>query len=125
MTDHLNEARTFAECAQNWGSPDDRSIPYALHGITHALIAIAEALLADPPDSARPTEARTASERWQIPARQLDGSNIGKPVKIGMRIGTLMYVQHNGITTRLLLDCGPSGDFDWTTDSSALVEVQW
>ena len=44
MTDHLNQAREIAECAQNWGSPDDRSIPYALHGITHALIAIAEAL---------------------------------------------------------------------------------
>ena len=144
MTDHLNQAREIAECAQNWGSQDARSIPYALHGITHALIAITEALnaagtprtaprsdddaadvLADPPDSARPTEARTASERWQIPARQLDGSNIGKPVKIGMRIGTLRYVQHDGITTRLLLDCGPSGDVDWTIDSSGLVEVQW
>ena len=44
MTDHLNEAREVAKCAQNWGSPDARSVPYALHGITHALIAIAEQL---------------------------------------------------------------------------------
>ena len=42
MSDHLQEAREFVECAENFSSPDDRSIPFVLHGILHALIAIAE-----------------------------------------------------------------------------------
>ena len=42
MSDHLQEAREFVECAANHASPDARSIPFALHGILHALIAIAD-----------------------------------------------------------------------------------
>ena len=42
MSDHLQEAREFVERAENFSSPDDRGIPFALHGILHALIAIAE-----------------------------------------------------------------------------------
>ena len=42
MIDHLQEAREIVECTANHTSPDDRSIPFALHGILHALIAIAE-----------------------------------------------------------------------------------
>ena len=46
MTDHLEEAREFVACAENFSSPDDRSIPFALHGILHGLIAIAERMAA-------------------------------------------------------------------------------
>ena len=49
-TDHLQEARKFVECSENFGSPDDRSVPFALHGIMHALIAIAERM----PEPTRP-----------------------------------------------------------------------
>lgn len=42
MSNHLQEARKFVECAENHTSPDARSVPFALHGILHALIAIAE-----------------------------------------------------------------------------------
>ena len=42
MSDHLHEAREFVGCAENFSSPHDRSTPFALHGILHALIAIAE-----------------------------------------------------------------------------------
>ena len=42
MTDHLQEAREIADSAWNHTSPDDRSIPLVLHGILHALVAIAE-----------------------------------------------------------------------------------
>ena len=50
MTDHLQEAREFVGCAENFSSPDDRSAPFALHGILHALIAIAERM----PEPTRP-----------------------------------------------------------------------
>ena len=55
MTDHLHEAREFVECAENFSSPDDRSIPFALHGILHALIAIAERM----PEPTRADAARS------------------------------------------------------------------
>ena len=42
MINHLQEARMVAECPSNYTSPDSRSVPFALHGILHALIAIAE-----------------------------------------------------------------------------------
>lgn len=43
MSDHLSEARRIASFAEDVaGSPDDRSVPYLLAGILHALIAVAE-----------------------------------------------------------------------------------
>ena len=76
MTDHLQEAREFVACAENFSSPDDRSVPFALHGIAHALLAIAERmpqqmtteeyaeLLRVQADAAATANAKALSERW-------------------------------------------------------------
>ena len=147
MTDHLNEARTFAECAQNWGSPDARSIPYALHGITHALIAIAEALNAagtprtaprsdaehaQAPDSgpkpAGPGESHqcdsSGSCRFHLPAGELGALQLGHRVCVGGWSGTLVEIHHDQDGTSLQWDDdGLPGGCRRGPDE--LVEVQW
>lgn len=76
MSDHLQEAREFAECAANHTSPDVRSVPFALHGILHALIAIAERmpqqmtteeyaeLLRVQAEAAAAANAQAVAEKW-------------------------------------------------------------
>ena len=129
MTDHLNQAREIAECAQNWGSPDDRSIPYALHGITHALIAIAEAMnAAGTPRTAPRSDAEqcdsSGSCRFHLPAGELGALQLGHRVCVGGWAGTLVEIHHDQDGTSLQWDDdGLPGGCRRRPDE--LVEVQW
>ena len=132
IPDHLNQAREIAEYAQN---------------ITHALIAIAEALNAagtprtaprsdaehaQAPDSgpkpARPPEPRTyfAESDWgqELPVGALDARHLGKRVYVGGWSGTLVEIHHDQDGTSLQWDDDglPGGCH---RDPDALVEVQW
>lgn len=80
MSEHLDEARRIASFAEDVaGSPDERSVPYLLSGILHALIAIAEGCTRaadhDGPCTLRPVDHV---------ALTLDGSSHMEHTPVGM-----------------------------------------